>query len=125
MSDTLRIISAVIIALHGLIHLIGLAVYLKLAEFEGFAYKTTLLGGRWDLGEPGTQVFGVLWILPALGFIAAAAGMIFGFSWWGALLLGSAIVSLLLTTLDFRVAFAGIAVNVIILIALWFGARLA
>jgi hypothetical protein len=42
----LKIIAAVVLAAHGLLHLIGTAAYLKLADVQGFPYKTTVLGGR-------------------------------------------------------------------------------
>ena len=50
----LEIIVAVVLALHGLIHFMGTAAYLKLADIQGLPYKTTVLAGRWDLGEAGT-----------------------------------------------------------------------
>jgi hypothetical protein len=59
MSNILRTISAVLLAMHGLIHLIGPAVYWKVVELEEFAYKTTLLDGRWDLGDAGIKIFSV------------------------------------------------------------------
>lgn len=60
MSKTLIIIAAIVLVLHGLIHLMGTAVYLKWAHIEGLHDKTTLLGGRWDVGEGGIKVFGAL-----------------------------------------------------------------
>lgn len=44
---------AVTLAVHGLIHLTGTAAYMRLADVKGLSYKTTLLSGRWDLGERG------------------------------------------------------------------------
>ena len=118
MSNIFRTAAATILALHGLIHLIGPSVYLKLTELDEFAYKTTLLGGRWDLGERGIQAFGVLWVFPAIGFLAAAAGLLLGYDWWGWVLATTTVFSLVLTALDYRVAFAGIVVNVVILLTL-------
>jgi hypothetical protein len=118
MSNIFRAAAATILALHGLIHLIGPTVYLKLMELDGFAYKTTLLGGRWDLGERGIQAFGALWVFPAIGFLAAAAGLMLGYGWWGWVLAASTVLSLVLTALDYRVAFAGIVINVVILLLL-------
>jgi len=61
---------------HGLIHIIGTVVYLRLAEVQGFAYKTTLLGGRWNLGASGMGVFGALWAVAAVGFMVAALALL-------------------------------------------------
>lgn len=115
MSKTIIIVAALILILHGLIHLIGTTIYMKLGTVEGFSYKTTLLGGRWDVGEGGIWMFGVLWVVPAVGFILAAVAMLAGWSWWPPVLIGVTLFSLLLTALDWRVAYAGIVVNLVIL----------
>ena len=114
---------ALVLVLHGLIHLIGTTVYSRLAEIQGFTYKTTLLGGRLDLGEAGMRIFGVLWVLPAVGFVLAAFALLQGWDWWRNMLLGATLLSLGLTSLDWSVAFAGAVVNVAILVLLWFGPR--
>ncbi len=69
----LLVLAAVALFLHGLVHLLGPAVYLKWTEIEGFAYKTTVLSGRWDLGDSAIRLFGLLWVIPAIGFIIAVS----------------------------------------------------
>jgi membrane protease YdiL (CAAX protease family) len=64
MSKTIIIVAALILILHGLIHLIGTTIYMKLGTVEGLSCKTTLLGGRWDVGEGGIWMFGALWVVP-------------------------------------------------------------
>ncbi len=59
-------VATVVLLLHGLIHLMGTAAYLKLAEIQALPYKTTVLGGRWDLGATGTSVYGALWAVAAI-----------------------------------------------------------
>jgi hypothetical protein len=113
------VIAALVLGLHGLIHLMGATVYLKLGEVQGLAYKTTILGGRVDLGDVGIAVFGALWILPALGFVAAALGLLEGWDWWKLALLATTLVSAVLTVLDWNVAFMGAIVDFAILGALW------
>ena len=44
-----------IIFIHGLIHLMGFVAYFPLGEIAELPYKTTLLGGRWDIGTYGCQ----------------------------------------------------------------------
>ena len=44
-----------IIFIHGLIHLMGFVAYFPLGEIAELPYKTTLLGGRWDIGTYGWQ----------------------------------------------------------------------
>ncbi len=116
---SLKIIAAVVLALHGLIHLIGTAAYLKLADVQDFPYKTTVLGGRWDLGQAGISFFGVLWGVVAIGFVVAAIAFLINLTWWRSALLWVTIFSLILTALDSSDAYAGILVNSVILAVLW------
>ena len=118
-----KILAAVLLVAHGLIHLIGTTVYLRLAEIEGFAYKTTLLGGRWDLGAAGIGIFGALWAVATVGFIVAAIGMLTNSSWWQPALIAVTVYSLILTALDSSLAFAGIGLNIVILIAVFWMRR--
>jgi hypothetical protein len=112
---------AILLVVHGLIHLMGTTVYMKLGQIQGLPYKTTLLGGRWDLGERGIRVFGALWVLPAVGFVLAGAGLFVNHPAWGSLAIVSCVVSLVLTLLDVRAAFAGAILDVLILAAIWMG----
>lgn len=111
MSNVLRLVAAAGIALHGLVHLLGTAVYLRLAEVPEFPYKTTLLGGRWDLGDAGIRVFGLLWAGAAIGFGIAAVALLRDWSSWRMVLAIVTLSSLALTMLDWTVAYAGIVVN--------------
>lgn len=119
------IVATIVLVLHGLIHLMGTAAYLKLAVIQQLPYKTTVLGGRWDLGAGGIAVYGVLWAVAAVGFVVAALAFWFGWTGWQPLLLGVTLLSLVLTALDWDVAFAGVILNIAILALLWLGPRLA
>jgi hypothetical protein len=120
----LTIIASIVLVMHGLIHLMGTTAYLKLTEIKGLPYKTTVLGGRWDLGANGIAVYGALWVVAAVGFVAAAVAVIAGWSWWQPLLLGVTLFSLVLTTLDWGVAYAGVIINIVILAVVWVGPRI-
>jgi hypothetical protein len=114
--NAFRMLAAAVLALHGLVHLMGTAAYLKLAEVQGLPYKTTLLSGRLELGANGIAVFGVVWALIAAGFVVTAIAFIADWAWWPAALIGVTLLSLGVTLLDSSVAFAGVAVNLVILI---------
>ena len=111
----LTIIAYIVLVLHGLIHLMGTVAYMKLVDIQQLPYKTTVLGGRLDLGSRGTAVYGLLWAVAAIGFIVSTIAMISGWEWWQPVLLGITIFSLILTALDWKVAYAGVIVNIIIL----------
>jgi hypothetical protein len=121
MPRAIIVVAAVILIIHGLIHLMGLTVYLRLGDLEGFAYKTTVLGGRVDLGTNGTRVFGALWVVPAIAFVAGAVALYASWNWWQPVLMMAASISLVLTLLDWNVAFVGAMVDVAILACLWLG----
>ena len=115
----MKIIAAIVLALHGLIHLMGTFAYLKILEIQSLPYKTIFLGGRIDLGEVGTGVFGALWGVVAVGFVVASIAMLTNRSWWRSALLAVTMLSLVVTILDSSLAFAGVVLNVVILLGLW------
>ena len=117
----ITVIAAAILFLHGLIHLMGSAAYLKLAEIEQLPYKTTVLNGRWDLGSSGTTIFGILWAVAAIGFILTAIAFFGNWDWWRFGLIGVTLFSLVLTSLDWSVANAGVIVNLTIFLILFLG----
>ncbi|CAG0952143.1 hypothetical protein ANRL4_00141 [Anaerolineae bacterium] len=123
MSIIIRLIAAVILFFHGLVHLMGTVVYMKLGTLEQFSYKTTVLNGRIDLGESGIYIFGGLWAIAAIGFVVTAAGLVINWKWNSSLLVSVSIFSLLLTVLDYEIAFTGVFVNIVILGLLWFTSR--
>jgi hypothetical protein len=123
---TSRIILAgacAVLAIHGLIHLLGTLVYLRIVTIEGFAFKTTLIAGSVDIGELGIRIFGALWILPALGFLVSATGLWFGWWWWLPTVVASTMVSLVLTAADWDIACAGTITDIAIVALLLFAIR--
>jgi hypothetical protein len=119
MTKIIRLVSAIILFFHGLIHLMGTMVYMKLGSLDGFPYKTSILNGRMDLGESGIYIFGMLWALAAIGFVVTAVGLFTRWKWNQSLLVGVSIFSLVLTGLDWEIASAGFIVNVAILAIIW------
>ncbi|TYL39958.1 ABC transporter permease [Natronococcus pandeyae] len=117
MSRLLTYVGSIVLLGHGMIHLLGTAVYLGLADVAEFPYKTTLLGGAVNVGDVGMRVFGVLWAVAAIGFVAAAGAVLVDWDHWPLVVGAVAIFSLGLTTLDYTVAYAGIVVNLGILVA--------
>jgi len=125
MTKILTIIAAVVLIVHGLIHLMGTAVYSRHADIKGLSYKTTLLSGHWDLGPVGVALFGWLWVLPAVGLVAVAVALLVGWAWWPSVLVAVSLVSLVLTALDWSHAFRGAVVDAAILALILVGSRIA
>ena len=116
MPSFIKIIALLVLVAHGLIHFMGTTVYMKLGKIPDFSYKTTLLNGSWNLGESGIRFFGALWIFPAVGFIVIGIALLMGWSWWQSALVPVTLCSLVLTSLDWDISFAGVVLNIAILL---------
>jgi hypothetical protein len=113
-------IFAFIIFMHGLVHLFYFLSYWQIYNFDEFPYKTTVLFSRVDLGSVGIRIFGLLFLVVTVGFVIAAVGMAFDTEWWRTLMAVMALLSLVLTLLDFKMAYGGPIVNILILLLILF-----
>lgn len=113
----LRYLATAALAAHGLIHLIGFVVPWRIAEVEGFAYRTTAFGGSVELGATGVQVVGLAWLAIAVGFVVAAVGVWRRSASALGLTAALAVASLAVCVLGLPETVAGIVVNVAILVA--------
>ncbi|MCY0989806.1 hypothetical protein OV203_21895 [Nannocystis sp. ILAH1] len=109
------------LTLHGLIHLIGFVVPWRIAEVPGFLPTTAAVWGRVELGTLGAQLLGIGWLLGALGFLAAAAGVWLGAAWAHTLMAISAAASIVLCIFGAPAASAGLVVDLALLGALGAG----
>ena len=116
--------AALALAIHGMIHFLGIGVYFELIEMADLPYKTTLLGGAVDVGDSGIRVIAVLTAVAGAGFVASAVAVVTGWRYWRGLLLTVTVFSLVLTVLDWTVASAGVLANLAILAALFVQSRL-
>jgi hypothetical protein len=111
----LRIAAGAVVAAHGLIHLIGFVVPWGISSVEGFAYRTTALGGAIALGDTVARAIGVVWLACAVGFVVAGLGIWRGSSWALPLTAALAFVSIAVCVLGLPETSAGIVVNAAIL----------
>jgi hypothetical protein len=115
MSPLLTSTAVAILWVHGLIHLMGAVVYMRLGSIEGLPYKT-VLAGRWDVGGAGAAAFGLLWAVAAAGFVVAGAGLAAGADWWRPMTLVSAARSLVIALIDWPVAFVAVGVDLVVIV---------
>ena len=111
-----RLAVTLILSIHGLVHLIGFVSAWKLISLRDFPYTTIGAWGRLDLGDRGTRLLGVAWLLAALLFLIGAAAVWAGALWATRLIGVAASLSLVLCVLGSPAATAGIAMDVIILL---------
>lgn len=106
---------AALFALHGLIHLMGVIAYWELADLADLPYQTTLLNGRWEVGDGGMRLFGFAWLVATAGFVAAAIGIVSRRAWWHSTVVMSAALSLAICSLVWSDAWRGVLIDVVIL----------
>ncbi len=113
----IRHIAAILLALHGVIHLIGFVTPWRIATLEGFTYRTTVFNGTWDIGSTGIQAVGLVWLALTFGFLAAGYGVWRGERWAAGVTGALAIVSLVVCALGLPEAAAGVVIDGVILAA--------
>ena len=125
MERVISILFLLFTLLHGLVHMLGLVAYWPLAKISDLPYKTSLLGGRWDVGAGGMRLFSLLWLLAALLFLIAVLALILGKASWASWMLAAALLSLVLCLLDWGVAWRGALIDLLLLLILFvvFGLR--
>jgi hypothetical protein len=114
-----KVVAAGVLAAHGVGHVLGWMPALGVASFEGVSTRSWALTGV--LGDGGARMAGgILFVVPMVGFLAAAAGLLTGQPWWRQAAVGSASISLLATALYPQAFTTGstvgsVAVNVAVL----------
>ncbi|MDH4141541.1 MAG: hypothetical protein OEV61_02930 [Chloroflexota bacterium] len=82
-----------VLGAHGIGHVLGWLPAWGIATFEGMSSHSWLLSGA--LGDGAARVAaGMLFIVPTVGFVAAAGGLLLDQSWWRQVAVGSAVLSL-------------------------------
>lgn len=121
----MRVALGILMAMHGVAHVVGFVVPWKLAPPESGAYTTSVLDGRIDLGPTGIRMLGLIWLGLAIGFIVVAAGSWLRLYWWLDSAIVLAVVSLALSLLGWPASKIGVPVNLAILTVLLLGTRLS
>ena len=66
----IQTVAAVLLALRGVIHLIGFVVLWRIATIQGYPLRTTAL----ELGDLSGRFVGLVRLVLAMGFVAAGSG---------------------------------------------------
>jgi hypothetical protein len=96
---------AVLMILHGLIHLMGFVKAFNLAELKEITQ---------DISRP----MGMLWLATMLVFSAAGTALLLGQTWWWPITIASIVLSQIVIALHFKEAKWGTIANVLILAGL-------
>jgi hypothetical protein len=117
----MRVFVALLFAVHGFAHLVGFAGAWNLSR--EIAHKTTILGGRFDAGDAGIRVIGLLWLVAALAFAAAGAAALARAPWWPAAAMGVTAASLVLCAIEWPETRIGLAIDAALIAFLAAGVR--
>jgi len=104
----IKTIFASVIAVHGLIHLMGFLKAFQLAEIT-------------QLTQTIPKSIGLLWLISALLFITAAAIFLLKYDWWWMIAVPALVLSQVLIIMYWQDAKFGTIVNVIILVGIVIG----
>ena len=111
----LRYVLPVVMLAHGLAHLPGFVTAWRLRTLPDFPYHTLVLRGRWDVGDAGMRVLGVLWLAAALGLWVAALGVFTSDARWIPLAFATVVLSAMLCVLEWPIARVGLWTNLVLL----------
>lgn len=88
-----RIVFISALAIHGLAHFSGfLAAWTS--RDAGFSRKPWIFSDALELNRGAGRYFGLVWLFASVAFVAAAAGVLTGQSWWTDLATVASIASL-------------------------------
>lgn len=104
---------AIVMILHGLIHLMGGINELDLAKIQDLSGKTLI-----PLSDSFRTIFGVIWFITVGLFILSAIGLLLKQQWWKAIAICAIIVSQLLIIICWPDAKWGTIPNILISVSL-------
>ena len=111
--------------IHGLIHLMGLVAYWPLGEIAELPYKTVVGNGRFYLGSTGMRTFSAIWLIVTVGYLVGAVGLVVNQPWAVPALVVTSILSIVITALDWEVAFRGTIISAVMIVLMLLAPRLS
>lgn len=119
----MKILFAVVIIIHAVAHLVGFVVPWKIAKLEEMPYKTTVLGGKYNVGDKWIRVIGLFWLTASILFFAAVAGIILELQWWKSFVVGASVFSFILSIIGLPDSRIGLWFNVLLILFLVVGLK--
>ena len=113
MAKPVRFLLAGLLLAHGAVHILGFLATWRIAK--GGTIASTPYVGVYTPGDVTVLFLGVLWLVVAAAFVASAVALATRRAWWPQLTAAAALVSLVLCSLWWRDAMAGIVVNLAVL----------
>jgi hypothetical protein len=113
MNGLLRSGLVLLLVAHAAAHLPGFLVFWELETFATVPFTTKVWGGL-DVGVVGTRIIGTLWLVTAVGIVAAAVATHLRVSWMPMLLWPLIALSAVLCVLGWPATRVGLAANLVV-----------
>ena len=110
---------------HAVAHLPGFLVDLRLKTFAELPYRTTILGGRIDLGDAGIRIVGLTWLGLAVALAIVAVAIVMALPWWRPVAYVALGLSLVVCVLALPETREGVLANLLVAMVAVFANRLA
>ena len=105
-----RIIFALIVSVHGVIHLLGFIREWRLAELEGMSGETLF-----SIPAAVSRLLSIFWLLTCIAFLISAAAVLLHQGWWWKLMIASVFLSQILIIIYWPDARYGTIANIAII----------
>lgn len=102
-----RILLVLLLALHGLVHILGAVAYWDIATVDALRAP--------EIAPVLVRILGALWLVPALGFISLAYGIWRSTEWRRNVVVAMAMLSMILGIVAWPDAWAGMLIDSILL----------
>jgi hypothetical protein len=110
-----RVLIGLLLKFHGVMAWPGFAVPWRLLTIREVPFTTELAFGAVDVGEPGIQLFGVLWMVTIVLFIVGGIAYAMRWPWAVPLIAGTAAFQIVLAVLNVPWTWEGVVLDVFIL----------
>lgn len=110
---------------HAVAHLPGFLVDLRVTTFSELPYRTTILGGRIDLGDAGVRIMGWTWLGLAVTLAVVAVAIVMALPWWRPVAYVALGVSLVMCALALPETREGVFANLLVVTVALLANRLA
>ena len=107
--------------LHGFAHVVGFAASFKLLKNENAPYSTRILNGAIDVGDVGTRVLGLLWLIAAVAFAVVGVSSFFDVDWWTTASYSVVGFSTLMCIVGLPLSKIGLVIDIILIAAMLVG----
>lgn len=122
--DLIRTTFALLLVAHGIAHLVGFGHAWHLLSPDPLPTHASLFD-QIDIGDAGTRTLGLVWLVVGLAFIVSGGAALLKATWWMVSAATAATLSIVLCTLAQPDANVGLALDVLIVMALLVAGRVS